>query len=230
MVALEKHKGQSLVEMCLVVPLLAFIFIGLIEVGWVIVVYLNLLQWSREAARFGVRENVMDYRAEDPYALVKDHFDEISRDSVVTRFSIDGSKPTASVVMQRIDVWTGVTCSEEPCSAVCEALPEDLLFTDDDQITTYFDRADYKKQYGLEEASHLDTLAIAETMRQESNKLNCQREKRGSSFYGMADEAFIVEINYKSPQLINFPILDWLGSVPLHVSTKMRYGHGGERP
>ncbi len=48
-------RGQSLVEIALALPLLAFLFVGLVEVAFATRTYLVLLEASREAARLGAR-------------------------------------------------------------------------------------------------------------------------------------------------------------------------------
>jgi hypothetical protein len=47
-----KNRGQSFVELALVLPLLLFLLIAFVEVGAVIYNYLSLLDVAREAARF----------------------------------------------------------------------------------------------------------------------------------------------------------------------------------
>ena len=47
-----KNKGQSFVELSIVLPLLLFLLIGFVEVGAMIYNYLSLLDVVREAARF----------------------------------------------------------------------------------------------------------------------------------------------------------------------------------
>ena len=48
----EKSKGQSFVELAIVLPLLLFLLIGFVEVGAIIYSYLSMLDVAREAARF----------------------------------------------------------------------------------------------------------------------------------------------------------------------------------
>jgi len=47
-----KNKGQSFVELAIVLPLLLFLLIGFVEVAAVIYSYLSMLDVAREAARF----------------------------------------------------------------------------------------------------------------------------------------------------------------------------------
>ena len=84
------ERGQSLVEMAVIVPLLAFMFLGLIEVGWAIRGYMVLLSTNREAVRFAARGEYLDFDgliegAVTPqeienrvgYGFVKIHADEV---------------------------------------------------------------------------------------------------------------------------------------------------------
>ena len=55
----KMQSGQSFVELALVLPLILIMFIGMIEVAFLIFNYLNALDLTREAARFA---SVRDYR------------------------------------------------------------------------------------------------------------------------------------------------------------------------
>ena len=48
----DKNRGQSFVELALVVPVLLFLMVGFVEVGALIYNYLSLLDVAREASRF----------------------------------------------------------------------------------------------------------------------------------------------------------------------------------
>jgi len=54
---LRKEKGQSLVELAVILPLLLFLFIGMVEVGWAMHSYVTVATAAREATRFGARGN-----------------------------------------------------------------------------------------------------------------------------------------------------------------------------
>ena len=51
-VSSKKNKGQSFVELAIVLPLLLFLLIGFVEVGAIVYSYLSMLDVAREAARF----------------------------------------------------------------------------------------------------------------------------------------------------------------------------------
>ncbi len=50
-------RGQSLVELSLIVPLVLIMLVGMIEVGFLIFNYLNAMDLTREAARFASTRN-----------------------------------------------------------------------------------------------------------------------------------------------------------------------------
>lgn len=54
---LRKEKGQSLVELAVILPVVLFLFIGMVEVGWAMHSYVTVATAAREAARFGARGN-----------------------------------------------------------------------------------------------------------------------------------------------------------------------------
>jgi Flp pilus assembly protein TadG len=56
----EKVKGQSMVELALVLPILLILFLGLIELGMALRAYLVLVNANREAARFAGRGTFSD--------------------------------------------------------------------------------------------------------------------------------------------------------------------------
>ena len=56
-------RGQSLVELSLIIPLILIMLVGMIEVGFLVFNYLNALDLTREAARFA---STRDYRNATP--------------------------------------------------------------------------------------------------------------------------------------------------------------------
>ena len=59
-----RQRGQGLVELVIVTPILIFIFIGLLEVGWALRSYMILLSTNRETARFAARgDKLLDTRS-----------------------------------------------------------------------------------------------------------------------------------------------------------------------
>ena len=93
----QQSKGQSLVEMAIVTPILIFMLIGVIETGWALHGYLVLINANREAARFAVRQNYLDFNSNDVgYEKVLSHtystlsgqlpVDFTSRDTIIISY------------------------------------------------------------------------------------------------------------------------------------------------
>jgi hypothetical protein len=57
------QKGQSLIELALIVPLILLMLLAMVEVGFLIFNYLNAMDLTREAARFA---SVRDWRSATP--------------------------------------------------------------------------------------------------------------------------------------------------------------------
>lgn len=224
----RNERGQSLVELAIVMPLLLLIFLGVIEIGWFLAVHLNLLQFSREAARFGVREGVMNFSTpettEAGYDQISAHLREIVRASIMSDTLIFGGQvtPTAAVVFSRYDVQAAVPCTANPCPVACSKVTPDMWYQQDDQIITWLEKPAFIRRYGLTVEDQVDPVAISNRMLADNVRLNCEREKRGDVF-GWSDQAFLVEIYYDQPQLFDFPLFSWVGPFPHHVSTQMRF-------
>lgn len=61
-----KEKGQSFVELALIIPLLLVVLAGLTEVGFYMFTYLNALDLTREAARFASTRDFKVLNVTDP--------------------------------------------------------------------------------------------------------------------------------------------------------------------
>lgn len=58
----KNQKGQSLVEMALITPILLILFIGVFEVGWVLRGFIVLSNANREATRFAAKGTYLNFR------------------------------------------------------------------------------------------------------------------------------------------------------------------------
>lgn len=64
----QKSKGQALVEMAIITPILLFMLIGMFEVGWALRGYLVIVNINREITRRAIRPNYLDFsNRPDPY-------------------------------------------------------------------------------------------------------------------------------------------------------------------
>ncbi len=57
----ERSRGQGLVETAVVLPVLLFMMIGAVEVGWVLRTFLVLQNGNREGTRFAARGKYLDF-------------------------------------------------------------------------------------------------------------------------------------------------------------------------
>ncbi len=56
----RKEDGQSLVEFAVILPIILFILVGMVEVGWAMHSYVTVASAAREATRFGARGNFQE--------------------------------------------------------------------------------------------------------------------------------------------------------------------------
>ena len=57
----NNERGQSLVEMAIITPILILLFLGVFEVGWALRGYLVLANVNRETVRFSVKSGNLDF-------------------------------------------------------------------------------------------------------------------------------------------------------------------------
>ncbi|MEM7349077.1 MAG: TadE family protein [Chloroflexota bacterium] len=127
----SRQFGQSLVEMAVVAPVLLFIFLGLIEVGWAIRGYLVLLSTGRETARVASRGEYLDWAdivegadAEDTYGIgTTVRYDEILTHTAtllnannlgLTLGENNGDGPNGTFILTHYLVDSGEPCHLDP--------------------------------------------------------------------------------------------------------------------
>lgn len=91
---LGKERGQSLVELAVILPLLLFLFMGMIEVGWAMHSYLTVANAAREGARFGTRGSFSE--------------EDIAEVTVVALGAVDvrleGEEANGTVIVTLVDI------------------------------------------------------------------------------------------------------------------------------
>ena len=202
-----------MVELAVIAPLLAFIFIGLVEVGWAIRGYMILLQGTREAARFAVRGDLRDLwwtgQDDQAKALVYQHF----LNTTPLLFEAGGG----TFVLHRYDVFTGRPCLFQPCLD-CQNLSD--LDMSDDLIVHGGLVVSYTVSMTGSKISRFDDYEIADSLATENNRLNCYKEKRSSAYFPMDNNAILIEAFYDQPQITGF---FWFANpIPLWAYTIMR--------
>jgi len=69
----EKDKGQSFVELAIVLTVLLLLLAGMVEFGYLLNQYINIVDGAREAARFGVNADPF-IRTTSPFGLDQNFF------------------------------------------------------------------------------------------------------------------------------------------------------------
>jgi hypothetical protein len=241
------HRGQSLVEVALIAPLLLLMFLGVLEVGWALRGYLVLLNANREATRFASRGTYLDFsqpNIEDVgYQFVMSH----TMDSLSGQLPLDFiDEPNATMFITHMEIDTGYPCADQDCDDECSADPDttypddDLVFLpppvgggydDPDGVVVISDT--FRAQYGIGPMTH--TTRITDTLWQElraqNEALNCQLMAKDPAVAPSANSVIVVEIFYDQPQLLGVPIVSnrFTDPVSLYTHTMMRIAQSRQR-
>jgi hypothetical protein len=216
-------KGQSLVEMTLIAPLLLLMFLGVVEVGWALRSFIVLQNANREATRFAARGRYLDFSKLTPeeigYPVVLQHeLDSLGRDAEgkPQQLPLDvGSNPNGTVIISHILVDTG-KCETDPD----RVRYNDLILT---PLTPGYER--FMVSYGdPNNHTQMDFAAEAEKMRQDNEKFNCDLAAASPQTLPSVNSAVIVETYYKNYQLLGIPIIAnrFTNPVMLYTRTIMR--------
>ena len=241
-------RGQSLVEMALIAPILLLMFLGVLEVGWALRGYLVLLNANREATRFASRGTYLDFSQPDiedvGYQFVLQH----AMDSLSGQLSLDftGDEPNATMIITHMEVDTGYPCADQACDDECSANP-DTTYPDDDLVFlpspvggSYHDpdgvaviSDTFRRQYGIGAPVHttLVTDTLWQELRIQNEALNCQLMAKDPAVAPSANSVIIVEIFYDQPQLLGVPIVSnrFTDPIPLYTNTMMRIAQSRQR-
>lgn len=249
----DKHKrqrGQSLVEMALILPILILMLIGLFEVGYALWGYMNLVNVNREVTRYSIRPNVLDFTQTETdgigYTKLVTHTNTVlqasaSNNAFQIRFeNEDGLPPNSGMIVTHIIVDT-----KEPCDTSVNSNCYDQCADPEANFTDYYTIDDLVVHPGLPGYDYLQysvgpsgvyTTRIQGTvldeqvasMIVESNRLNCAIKAVNDGASTTPNAAIIVEMFYDQPQLLGFPVTTLLfpDPVPLYSRTSMRLPSG----
>jgi Flp pilus assembly protein TadG len=232
------EKGQSLVEMMIITPLLIFLLLGLFEVGNAIRGYLVLVNTNREITRYSVRPGYLDFSTADTaqasYQTVRDWADNAINNQLP--LDTEGSTPNTTVIISHLVVDTGNPCvkangDEDPaCDTVpnCDVFlnPNQAAFTDDDLVLhpgmpgQWFQTRKFPDD--SEKTTRLNYEALVKELKASNNQFNCEVLKKGGVTSN--NNVVITEIFYEQPQLFGFPFISnpYTDPVPLYTHTSMR--------
>lgn len=236
----QPAKGQSLVEMAIVTPILIFMLMGLFEVGAVLRGYLVLANVSREITRFAVRPGYLDFsteqKAADSYKTVRDWVHTSLSDQLELDF--DPVSGNATLIISHVVADTGLPCEdiyENPGACDCNAFITNpnysKNFTLDDLII-------HAGKGGMEFQTQRFGPAMTETgarkslidyeklifkqLAPQNNRFNCEIIKKGG--LPSASNVVITELFFDQPQLFGFPVISnpYTDPIPLYAHTTMR--------
>lgn len=232
---MSKEKGQSLVEMALVTPILIFFLLGVFEAGWALRTYLILSNANREAARYAVRTGSLSFEQEEPgYRKVYTHTlnslvgqVDFERNGIMIISTVmvgsdfmpcdpEKREPPITYTVDGVEVvdnWPNCDCSLAVTNPFTQA-----LFLTPLEVPTY--------TYTIPETatitSLIDYTTVVSYMLKPNNELNCQHYKRGMTT--IAHRAIYVEFFYQHPQLMGFPMLSnvFTDPIPMYLHTVFR--------
>jgi len=218
-----KGRGQSLVEVAIIAPLLIMMLFAVLEVGWIIRNYMIVLQASRETARTTIRPQ---YWRPDPFDPGFDDIYEYIRKSIQGQLPDFSDRGTMFISVAKID--TGMPCEDEPESNWLHGADGSVLdywphcdctlpasLKTDDQTIIFPGNAEYPAAYsfkqpqlsGYDAGFVMDAAFVAKSAL-DNEILNCRLMKatRGN-IIPQGDSMVIAEIVYESYQLFGFPFI-----------------------
>lgn len=192
-------KSQALVETAIITPILIFLLIGVLEVGWALRGYLVLTNANREAARFAVRQNYLDFSSPVPaYSTVWTHtLNSISE-------QIDYNEATGAMIISYISV-------DAPCT---------MPFT----ITTPLDVPTYTWKYPATATvqTQLNYALLGSDLGRLQQKHSCDAIR--NAIIPRPNNIIIVEMWYKQRMLLGFPVISnsFTDPVPMYAHSTFR--------
>lgn len=234
---LEIHpKGQSLVEMAIIVPLLMFFMIGIFEVGIAIRTYLVLVNANREIARYAVRPDYLKPNEGNYQDIGYQNVLDRAYKTVGNQVFIDFEENSALIV-NIIQVDTGFPCDPaeriipDPPLAPPDYWPNcdcDLVATQPYTpyvITNSLVSPNYGFNMPISVTSRFDIEALSLEIAANNDVFNCKAMKRTQGgLYPEQMEVVVVEIFYDHHQVFGFPLISnpFTDPITLYTHTTMR--------
>ncbi len=228
-------KGQSLVEMAIIAPILIFMLIGVFEVGWVLRGYLVLLNTNREITRYSIRPNYLNFSQKDPTLVGYDEVFTRALATIADQLAED-FRTNGSIIVSHLVVDTALPCDPDDDISLCNCeeftnagsnYNEAQNFTLDDLILhpnvpgfAYYTLAYTNTNYTA--TTNVEYEAEAERLMHQNNLFNCELLKKGG--VPSANNYMITEMYYRQPQLFGFPLISnpLTDPVSLYSRTSMR--------
>lgn len=197
----DRQRGQSIVELAIITPLLLLLLLGMVEVGAILRNYLVLAAANREAARFASRGRYEN-----------DAIAQLAIDTMADQLPVETSGPDAnvSVLLTTISIhW-----DPEYVDPDHPEYPPGRAWEGPTVIT------------GTAGVSRIDPDALSFQLREQNKDLNAtmQANPAHAGAEPSGNKVVIVEIIYQHEQLLNMPIITQLlpNPIPLYTQTMMR--------
>jgi|GEM_PF-1498932 len=233
------EKGQGLVEMAIITPLLIFFLLGIFEVGYGIRSYLTLVNLSREITRYAVRPGYLDFSTQETaqagFEKIKGWAEESVNEQVPLDF--DDTTGDTTLIISHMVVDTALPC-EDMNNCDCDAFVTDPNYSNNYTLDDLILHPGLPGQ-GYQAATfgpaatttgsretHLDYDALAMELAAQNNKFNCKVIKKGG--ISSNNNVIVTEIFHDQPQLFGFPFISnpFTDPLPLYTHTSMRLVNG----
>jgi len=241
---IKTEKGQSLVEMAIITPLLIFFLLGVFEVGAAIRNYVVLVNVNREITRFAVRPGYLNFSTVADVQASYNRVRDWAASSVSEQLNLDfrntgdiNDTGSTTLIISHLVVDTGLPCEDiasNPDDCDCEAFESNPSyannFTRDDVIIhPGMTGQEYQaERFGPPETvtgskeSQIDYDTLSAELAAKNNKFNCEIIKKGG--VPSSNNVIVTEVYHDQPQLFGFPLISnpFTDPVPLYTHTTMR--------
>lgn len=211
----KMSRGQSLVEMAFVAPLLLLMFIGVLEVGWALRNQVVLQNATREAARFAARGRYLDFSKTDINRIGYPYVVQHELDSIAGQIplSVAPGNANSTIIISHVLVDTG------RCGS---GTADDLVLS---PLTPGYGH--FMATFGVPQASRVDFNALVQQMKDENERFNCDLQARNPDAIPSVNSVIIVESFFPHQLLVNVPfvsrfIADQNGVIWLYARAMMR--------
>lgn len=210
---MNEEKGQSLVEMALITPLLILMFLGVFEVGYALRDQLIIVNTSREAARFATKgQNLV---VTDDSVIGYEEIITQSIASAAHQLQNELYVPAESglIISNIIATVTVTDCANGTYHVIYPSPDKEYLM--------------YKTSDVYE--SKVDFVTEAMQIGERNRNISCRLLDDSGQPMGIPlEHVVIVEMFYTHHQLLGFPLLSnpLSDPIPLYSKTVMRKAYG----
>jgi len=222
------RRGQSMVEMAILSPLLIFMLIGLFEVGYYIRHWITLENYTREIARYATRSDVLDFYGatveQIGYDRVIEHAEGIGHQLpsdvgiVISLYDIPGQYSCDPAEREEpeegsTDLWPNCNCT------LAILNPYTVSLSRSPELEPWL-----RYRTDPELVSAIDDLVMVQKLTLQNRKFNCELGKQ-NPYIGTSDNRVVaVEVFANHNQLFGFPFIanPYTDPLPIRAQAIMR--------